>query len=379
MSDDAVAPKTGVRDQPWRLGHRPGLDGLRGFAILLVLADHSGIGLASGAGHQGVTIFFVLSGFLITTLMLEERARHGRVSLRRFYWRRALRLLPALIVLLSVVAVVLGLAGRTGEIAGDVVPALFYFMNWTTAAGNNPGLLSHTWSLSIEEQFYLVWPVVLIGLLTLGRGRLAWVAGLLVGAALVALILRVVLWTGPAAYYRVYVGTDTRMDALAIGCLVAVAFTRRPFTVPPLAMVALAATIPITLWITNDQSMATIGLAVTALAAAGLVAGAATGGGERVLAWRPLAYLGIISYGLYLWHRPVMRAFTDSGLGGVPWAVVVMFALSIGLAFLSRRLVEDPFLRLKDRYFSSATGTSPPADAPVRVDSTKPASKKLIS
>jgi peptidoglycan/LPS O-acetylase OafA/YrhL len=101
--------------------------------------------------------------------------------------------------------------------------------------------------------------------------------------------------------------------------------------------------------------MATIGLAVTALAAAGLVAGAATGAGGGVLAWRPLAYLGIISYGLYLWHRPLMRAFTDSGLGGVPWAVAVMFALSIGLAFVSRQFIEDPFLALKDRYFSSAT------------------------
>jgi peptidoglycan/LPS O-acetylase OafA/YrhL len=361
MPHGAVENGAKPPDKPWRLGHRPGLDGLRGFAILLVMADHSGIGIASGAGHQGVTVFFVLSGFLITTLLLEERALHGRVSLRQFYWRRALRLLPALVVLLFVVAVILGVAGRTGEIAGDVIPALFYFMNWTTAAGNNPGLLSHTWSLSIEEQFYLVWPVVLIGLLAVGRGRLAWVAGLLVAAMLGAVILRVVLWVGPEAYYRVYVGTDTRMDALAIGCLLALAFTRWPITVQPWAMAALAASIPITLWLTNNESMATIGLAVTAVAAAGLVAGAATGSGGRVLAWRPLAYLGIISYGLYLWHRPLMRAFTDSGLGGVPWAVAVMFAISIGLAFLSRRFIEDPFLALKNRYFSS---TAAPTTGP---------------
>ncbi len=365
--------------QPWRLGHRPGLDGLRGFAILLVLADHSGIEIASGAGNLGVTIFFVLSGFLITTLLLEERARYGRVSLRRFYWRRALRLLPALVVLLGVVAALMGVAGRAGEVAGDIIPALFYFMNWTAVAGNNPGLLSHTWSLSIEEQFYLVWPVALLGVLAIGRGRLGWVIGLLVGVILAAIVLRFLLWAGPTAYYRVYVGTDTRMDALAIGSLVAVAFTRRPITVPPLAMAALAATIPITLWMTNDESMATIGLAVTAFAAAGLVAGAATGAGERVLAWRPLVYLGIISYGLYLWHRPLMRAFTDSGLGGVPWAVAMMFALAIALAFLSRRFVEDPFLRLKDRYFSSASGTTTATGGPSRRDSTKPTSRKLIS
>lgn len=350
-------------DKRWRLGHRRGLDGLRGVAILLVMADHSGIGIASGAGHQGVTVFFVLSGFLITTLLLEEHALLGQVSLRRFYWRRALRLLPALVALLGVAAVILGLAGRTGEIAGDMIPALFYFMNWTTAAGNNPGLLSHLWSLSIEEQFYLVWPVVLIGLLAVSRGRMAWVAGLLIGVILVAVLLRVVLWVGPAANYRVTVGTDTRMDALAIGCLVALAFATRPITVPPWAMAVLAASIPTTLWLTNDESMAKVGLAITAVAAAGLVAGAATGAGGRVLASRPLMYLGIISYGLYLWHRPLMRAFTDSGLGGEPWAVAVMFALSIGLAFVSRRFVEDPFLALKNRYFSAApdVATAPTA------------------
>ena len=318
-----------------------------------MMADHAGIGIANGAGHQGVTVFFVLSGFLITTLLIEERALRGTVSLRRFYWRRGLRLLPALVALLGVVALILGLAGRTREIAGDVIPVVLYFMNWTTAAGNNPGLLSHTWSLSIEEQFYLVWPVVLLGLLAVGRGRLAWAAGLLVGAIVVAATLRVVLWVGPAAYYRVYVGTDTRMDSLAIGCLVAVVFAHRPIAVPPWAMAALAASIPITLWLTNDESMATFGLGLTAFAAAGLVAGAATSVAEGVLAWRPLAYLGILSYGVYLWHRPLMRAFTDAGLGGVPWAVAVMFALSIGLAFVSRRFIEDPFLALKNRRFSS--------------------------
>jgi peptidoglycan/LPS O-acetylase OafA/YrhL len=329
------------------------LDGLRGIAILLVMADHSGIVVASGAGDQGVTIFFVLSGFLITTLLMEERARYGRVSLRRFYWRRALRLLPALAVLLLVVVAVMGVAGRADEIAGDVLPALFYVMNWTIVAGNNPGIVGHTWSLSVEEQFYLAWPLVLLGMLALGRGRLTWVSGLLVAAMLVSIVLRVVLWAGPGGYYRTFVGTDTRMDALAIGCLVAVAFSRRPIEVPGPVMAALAATIPIALWMTDQRFMAAVGFAVTAFAAAGMVAGAASGRGERVLGWRPLAYVGLISYGLYLWHRPLMRIFTDSGLGGVPWAVALMFAISLGLAFLSRRFIEDPFLMLKDRYFTS--------------------------
>ena len=366
MPADSAATGAQASDGRWRLGHRPALDGLRGFAILLVMADHSGIAIASGAGNLGVTIFFVLSGFLITTLLLEERARYGRVSLRRFYWRRALRLLPALIGLLAVIAVVMGVAGRADEIAGDVIPALFYVMNWTIVAGNNPGIVGHTWTLSIEEQFYLVWPLALLGVLAVGRGRLAWVSAFLIGAVVVAIVLRVALWSGQGGYYRTFVGTDTRMDALAIGCLVAVAFSRRPIKVPPLVMAALAASIPLILWITDDSSMAAIGLAATALAAAGLVAGAASGGGDRVLGWRPLAYVGLISYGLYLWHRPLMRVFTDSGLGGVPWAVVLMFAISLGLAFVSRRFVEDPFLALKDRYFTSRAIRERAADGPRR-------------
>jgi len=353
----------------WRLGHRPALDGLRAVAILLVMADHAGVAFAKRGGAVGVTLFFVLSGFLITTLLLEERATNGRVSLRRFYWRRALRLLPALAALLAAVALLMAMSGRSGEILGDVIPTLFYFMNWSTVAGNNPGLLSHTWSLSIEEQFYLVWPVLLLGLLAVSRGRLTLIASLLAGATLLAVTLRVLLWSVPGGYHRAYFGTDTRMDALAIGCLVALAFSRRPIRVPTLGMGALIAAIPLILWTTNDSSMATVGLAATAFVAAGLVAGAATGVGDRVLGWRPLAYVGIISYGLYLWHRPVMKAFTDSGMSGVPWAVAVMFAASIGLAWVSRRFVEQPFLQLKGRYFGSTAGGAietsiSPADAP---------------
>jgi peptidoglycan/LPS O-acetylase OafA/YrhL len=366
MPRDSAATGAQASDGRWRLGHRPGLDGLRGFAILLVMADHAGIAIASGAGDQGVTVFFVLSGFLITTLLLEERARYGRVSLRRFYWRRALRLLPALGALLLVVGVVMGVSGRADEIAGDVLPVLLYFMNWTIVAGNNPGIVGHTWSLSVEEQFYFVWPLVLLGMMAIGRGRLAWVSGLLLGAVVVSIALRVLLWASPGGYYRTFVGTDTRMDALAIGCLVAVAFSRRPIAVPGSVMAALAATIPIILWITNQRSMAAIGFAVTAFAAAGIVAGAASGRGERILGWRPLAYVGLISYGLYLWHRPLMRIFTDSGLGGVPWAVALMFAISLGLAFLSRRFIEDPFLALKDRYFTSRAIRERAADGPRR-------------
>ena len=158
------------------------LDLLRAAAISSVLLFHCLPFYATGgilgalsqlreAAWCGVDLFFVLSGFLITTLLLEEQARFGRVSFRRFYWRRALRLLPALAALLVVVALLLAVTGRSREIFGDVVPVLLYVMNWTTVAGHNPGLVSHTWSLSIEEQFYFVWPVVLVGTLAIKIGR----------------------------------------------------------------------------------------------------------------------------------------------------------------------------------------------------------------
>jgi peptidoglycan/LPS O-acetylase OafA/YrhL len=144
-------------NQPWRLGYLPALDGVRGIAILLVVAYHAGIGAREfyWMGFNGVAIFFTLSGFLITRLLMEEHEGNGEISLGRFYARRALRLLPAFGSMVAVTALI-GLASL-----GDALRASSYMANWWLAADIHLGPLSHTWSLSIEEQFYLAWPLIL--------------------------------------------------------------------------------------------------------------------------------------------------------------------------------------------------------------------------
>ena len=156
--------------------HRPELDGLRGIAILAVLAAHTGVpGFADGGGGAGVTLFFVLSGYLITSLLLAERDKNGRVDLRAFYVRRALRLLPALAAVLVVVVVLLlaGLAPAAAvadtNYAIVIAGVVAYVANWVAVAGQSIGMLGHTWSLAVEEQFYIVWPAMLLAGRRFGR------------------------------------------------------------------------------------------------------------------------------------------------------------------------------------------------------------------
>ncbi len=208
---------------PFRLGHRPALDGLRGIFVLTVVALHAGIPFMQGGG-LGVDGFFVLSGFLITCLLLQEWQRHGVISLNGFYVRRALRLLPAFYSVLAVIGIIT-MVCLTGDLAVDTQRGLLlsflYCSNWFTVFfGENHvglGLLLHTWSLGIEEQFYLVWPVLLIGLLRLRlrEMRLVAVIGTL---AVVASLRRVWLVMIGTSFARMSFGTDTRVDALLIGC-----------------------------------------------------------------------------------------------------------------------------------------------------------------
>jgi hypothetical protein len=200
-----------------RLGYAPALDGLRGVAIALVMLHHADV---LPGGYIGVDVFFVLSGFLITTLLLEERAAQGRISLRGFYRRRARRILPALITLLLGYLVVVALAGGSGIRAvalggfftGNAVQA---FANPNPLAQNGLGL-AHLWSLAEEEQFYLLWPVVLI-LLARTRRLIPALATILA----VALVWRGVLAAEGASFYRIYYGPDTHADGLLAGALLA--------------------------------------------------------------------------------------------------------------------------------------------------------------
>src|SRR6266850_221126 len=201
----------------------PTLDGLRGVAVLSVMAFHAGSGVIKG-GHLGVDLFFVLSGFLITSLLLREQQRNGFISLRLFYVRRALRLLPALLlVILSCLIYEKAIVSSSpwAEVPKGAFYSLFYSSNWYQALNGmgTLGVLSHTWSLSIEEQFYILWPPAISLLLWQGCKRTYVLLFVGAGTAAVA-VHRAMLWRGGATFERVYAGFDTRADSVLIGCLV---------------------------------------------------------------------------------------------------------------------------------------------------------------
>ena len=322
----------------WRLGYRPALDGLRGLAILFVLLSHASVPPFYGGGLTGVTIFFVLSGYLITSLLLQEyRTSGSRISLWSFYERRARRLLPALCAVIVVVSSAAVVTGSGLDALTDALAALFYLGNWATIpeAGLGLGLLSHTWSLAVEEHFYILWPIVLVAALP-RMGRRGAVS-LLVAAILISVSARILLVTGGASDARVAFGSDTRADALLVGCLVAFVPIRRVPVVPAVLGLVLMA-----LFMRYDAGGLTFGLCVVSLLSAITVVGAADGTGW--LGWRPLARLGRISYGVYLWHYPLMFGLAPAlGLEGLEWAFILV-AASVAIGEASYRWIETPFL-----------------------------------
>src|SRR6201993_187618 len=226
----------------------PGLDGLRGVAVAAVLLYHGGVSWSAG-GFLGVEMFFVLSGFLITSLLVAEWGRSGRIVLRAFWARRARRLLPALFALVAAIGVYYALGGPTQAVPNlenDGLSTLLYFNNWHQiangtnyfAASGPISPLQHTWSLAIEEQFYVVWPLVVLGVLALARRRgasgrppLQILLGLTVAGALASAVDMALLFGGRHGLDRVYYGTDTRAAGLLIGASLAIAVTlhrRRP-------------------------------------------------------------------------------------------------------------------------------------------------------
>jgi peptidoglycan/LPS O-acetylase OafA/YrhL len=311
-----------------------GLDGLRGLAILLVLGWHLQLPLLRSAGVVGVELFFGLSGYLITSILVREFERTSRISIRSFYLRRALRLLPALIAVI-VVAVALAALGAWGDRFRQVTAAaglsLAYVANWADISGDLSAL-GHTWSLSVEEQFYLVWPMVLtVGLVRLGRRNLGIV--LLVVAAAIALERVWLAAAGDVSFQRLYFGTDTRGDAVLYGAAFALLGVRPHWRVALYAGVAIGCSVM--LLFESFLEYFAYALPFVALGS-GLIAASSL----TTLGWRPLMLVGRISYGLYLWHFLFIW-------WGLP--IPVVLALTFGVAGLSYVVIEQPFLRLKDR------------------------------
>jgi len=345
---------------PAKLRHYASLDSLRALAVLAVIAYHDDISWARG-GFLGVDLFFVLSGFLITTLLILEWQRSDRVALSAFWGRRARRLLPALFIVLALVAIVTVHTidpWRRAGIRNDGIASLFYVANWRFIAAKQgyfelfsaPSPLRHMWSLAIEEQFYLVWPLVTLALLRAARGSLRLLgAACVVGIAASIAAMAFLYDAGDPS--RAYYGTDARAHTILLGALLAVVLAAWKPGVAARRYIRIAAIVAfgamVIAWYAATGTSARYyhgGSAAFAALACIVIAGALQPGFlQRALSLRPLAWIGCISYGLYLFHWPiaVWLVPTRVHLHGVALNLLRL-ALTFAMATLSYYLVELP-------------------------------------
>jgi len=342
------------------LPYQPALDGLRAIAVLAVIFYHGGAPWLPG-GFLGVDVFFVLSGYLITTLLVREKVETGGIDLVAFWGRRLRRLFPALLTLLLGVAVygaVLLTPVEAVRLAGEGFAALFYVSNWHFIVRGTsyfeqfqaPSPLLHTWSLAIEEQWYLLWPLIVWAACARSGGvTRRFLAGVVLAAGASALWMGALFEAGGDPS-RVYYGTDTHSQGLLIGSALALAAAQLPARV--FAMLARlgiggAGAVVAAMALTNDRSgwIYQGGLAGFSVATATVIAAAVQPEGllRRVLSVRPLRGLGAISYGMYLWHWPVLLVLGPERLGlndGVLLAAAL--AVTILMAAASYRWIEAP-------------------------------------
>ena len=374
-----------------RLPYSPGLDGLRAFAVIAVLLYHADLAWIPG-GFLGVEVFFVISGYLITALLLAEWRQRGRIDLKTFWLRRARRLLPALYVLLvaTLTFAVVFLPGEIAGLRGDVLAALGYVTNWYLIFGQEsyfeavgrPSLLQHLWSLAVEEQFYLIWPPILalglcIGATRLRRRRVLTVVIFGAVASAMAMALLYVPGVDPS---RIYYGTDTRATGLLCGAALAFLwspgdkyrpsearhhrlglpgrsrFRRRwGWTAPLLLDIVGFAALGALVWFCVNLGefqpflysggFALVGIATTATIMAVVHPHSVIG--SRILGSAPLRWVGVRSYGIYLWHWPVFmvtRPDLDVPIDGLP-LLALRLSATVVLADLSYRYIETPIRR----------------------------------
>jgi peptidoglycan/LPS O-acetylase OafA/YrhL len=353
----------------------PSLDGIRAVSVGLVFFSHNGLGNIVPGG-LGVTIFFVLSGFLITTLMRTEYVRHGTVSFRAFYLRRFLRLTPPLgIVTCLSVVLSLTLSLGTPFTSTGLLSVLLYFSNYFVifhGAQDQPPGLGVTWSLAVEEHYYLLFPPLALILL---RFRNAWYSA----ATLTSLCLVILAWRCWLAWHgapedRLGMATDTRVDAILIGCLLAM--VRNPWLEPPpgaqrarelgFAAACLGLLVATLLW-RNEFFRLTFRYTLQSLSIAGLLYLAVARADRIPFRWlnaRPLVYLGTVSYTIYLAHY-VMLLLAEQYLGsyGKVAVALVTAATTLCIAELMRRFVEAPFAALRRRLHESFQPKRPPIAA----------------
>jgi peptidoglycan/LPS O-acetylase OafA/YrhL len=351
---DVAAPHVRPRAVPGR-PYQPALDGIRGLSVALVLLFHGGWESMSG-GYVGVSVFFTLSGFLITRLLIDEHAANGRIDPVRFWGRRLRRLMPASLACLLAVAA-LGAAGAFGDVptlGGDLLGAVLQVANWVQIGGEtsyaeqvlgvrNP--LDHYWSLAIEEQFYWLWPLVAAGVL--GRRRRGAIVVGLTAAAMIAAPVIAAVWGADAAYWS----TPARAAEILLGASLAYlvhGIRRQPGPAvaaagwPALAMILWAAV----RWPAGSGPAYDGRLPVLALASAVLILAVQQRSPlRRALAWKPLVGLGSISYGVYLYHWPIFVLVGRHRPGGKLVTFVVEVAITLAVAAASYRWLEHPIRR----------------------------------
>ncbi|MDQ4501752.1 acyltransferase [Sinomonas sp. ASV322] len=333
-----------ARVQASRLGHVPALDGLRAVAITLVVVYHA-IMPAHFGGAGGVDVFFVLSGFLITTLLLEEYDARKAVSFRRFYFRRLARLGPPLVLMLAVVLVPIAITMGLTTALGGTALSLFYVMPIGAESGATTlSPYEHTWSLGVEEWFYALWPPVLVWIL---RGRRRWA---LVGAAATTGIL--VLAAFAAEAQSAEVSFILRACGLMAGCVVAVAMHRTNVKVGRWAGIAGLALLGLSVLRSSIEPFSTIDVVSSDLGTLLLVLAIVRGPEGplwRALSLRPVAYVGRISYEIYLWHYPVLcilGVLNHSDWLEVGWIAI---AASFVLAVIAHRVTRPVASALRSR------------------------------
>ncbi|HEX4127452.1 MAG TPA: acyltransferase family protein [Acidimicrobiales bacterium] len=363
------APRKGAT-----LAYLPSLDGIRGVAMLGIMGVHGGVYLTSG-GFFFLDAFFALSGFLITSLLIVEWRKRGTIKLGAFWARRARRLLPALFVMLIGVSILYGVfvpAGTYPTLRGDSLSALFYFANWHYIASGSDyfhmtGLTSpliHTWSLAVEEQFYLVWPLVFLGVLKLTRSL--WVLVAVAVTGVIASATEMALLYNPTDINRLYFGTDTHAQSVLTGATLALGlrlwaerrrkgaeqdwqartqWARVVLTV--VGVVGLAVSTALYVDVRSGDAFAYHGgFLIAALAACAVllsVSCAQYSPVARLLSFRPFTFIGRISYGMYLWHFPLFTFINEQRTGLSPWPLYVVRVIpTIGIAILSFFLVERP-------------------------------------
>ncbi|WP_074432941.1 acyltransferase family protein [Bacillus ndiopicus] len=347
--------------------YMPGLDGIRALAVFVVILYHLDFEWASG-GFLGVGIFFVLSGYLITDLLIMEWVNTGKVNLRHFWVKRVRRLLPGQILVLFVVAVWLLLFNfsRLENLWGDFLASFFYVINWWFIFNDvgyfsnfgEPSPLLHFWSLAIEEQFYLVWPILLLLGLRFVHNRKLFIAFILVGTLASVLGMAFLYQPGLMDTSRVYFGTDTRAFALLIGAALAFCLPSKMFEGKVANNKYLRFSLDIgggisfaflfwMIWQTNQYEAFLYrgGMVLQSIASVIVIAAAVHPSTwiTRILGCRTLQWLGVRSYGIYIWHYPVLVLFLphSGGENSIPH-ILIQIGITLLIASISWKFIEQP-------------------------------------